>query len=242
MTTEKAGSVSAALARVLAQVHRVPKNGRNTFHQYDYTTESDLTDFLRPLLAAEGLSIVPSVDDVQRRTYKTKKDEDAVETLVKMSFRIRHAASNEELGPFPWYGESTDKGDKGLYKAITGAVKYFLFKLFLVSTGDDPEVDDDRAPTRKPAAPAPRPAATPETPRDEAPAPSAPGAPSAPSAPSALSCAERLKAYVDRHNKDWKSVGAAQRALGMDNERALKLPAEQLKTLVEYLEAQEATA
>ena len=32
-------------------------------------------------------------------------------------------------------------GDKGLYKAITGANKYFLFKLFQIETGDDPERD-----------------------------------------------------------------------------------------------------
>ncbi len=39
-------------------------------------------------------------------------------------------------------GEGLDQnGDKGTYKAITGATKYFLLKLFLIPTGDDPETD-----------------------------------------------------------------------------------------------------
>ena len=29
-------------------------------------------------------------------------------------------------------------GDKGLYKALTGANKYMLFKLFQIETGNDP--------------------------------------------------------------------------------------------------------
>jgi hypothetical protein len=50
-------------------------------------------------------------------------------------------------------GEGEDEGDKGLYKAYTGATKYFLTKNFLISSGDvlndvepnDPEADTTRA-------------------------------------------------------------------------------------------------
>jgi hypothetical protein len=47
-------------------------------------------------------------------------------------------------------GQGGDKnkngvGDKGLYKAITGANKYLLFKLFQIETGDDPETYDPPA-------------------------------------------------------------------------------------------------
>jgi hypothetical protein len=46
-------------------------------------------------------------------------------------------------------------GDKGVYKAITGANKYVLFKLFQIETGDDPEqVSDHDSGSDKPA-PAP---------------------------------------------------------------------------------------
>src|SRR5574340_328981 len=44
-------------------------------------------------------------------------------------------------------GEGQDRGDKATYKAMTGATKYALLKLFLIPTGDDPEKDEDEQPT-----------------------------------------------------------------------------------------------
>ena len=41
-------------------------------------------------------------------------------------------------------GEGMDKGDKGIYKAQTGALKYYLSVTFMVATGDDPEQDDKK--------------------------------------------------------------------------------------------------
>jgi hypothetical protein len=40
-------------------------------------------------------------------------------------------------------GEGQDAGDKGPYKAMTGAQKYALMKTFMIPTGDDPEADED---------------------------------------------------------------------------------------------------
>lgn len=37
------------------------------------------------------------------------------------------------------WGQGVDSGDKGIYKAITGANKYFIYKLLNLPTGDDPE-------------------------------------------------------------------------------------------------------
>ena len=39
------------------------------------------------------------------------------------------------------YGEGIDKGDKALYKAYTGAIKYYLANTFLIATGNEPEND-----------------------------------------------------------------------------------------------------
>jgi hypothetical protein len=36
-----------------------------------------------------------------------------------------------------WIGQGLDNSDKGYYKAYTGAIKYFLLKTFLISTGDE---------------------------------------------------------------------------------------------------------
>ena len=158
---EQTKTIGQRLANVLEHIKRVPKNGRNNFHKYDYTTESDLTDFVRPLLAKEGLTIIPSIDEYSR----TGDKKDGFKITIKMSFTIM-ADNGETLGPFSWYGDADDKNDKALYKAVTGGVKYFLFKLFLVSTGDDPEHDGQTPPRRPtPRKPQVKPAkVTPKTP------------------------------------------------------------------------------
>ena len=59
------------IAAVLAEVHRVPKNGRNDFHKYDYVTESDLVDHLREKLAEQDLTAL--VDHLNDSYYQFSK-------------------------------------------------------------------------------------------------------------------------------------------------------------------------
>ena len=57
------------------------------------------------------------------------------------------------------YQAKEDAGDKGIYKAIAGAQKYALMKVFMIPTGDDPEADEGvdernhKAPTKPTPAP-----------------------------------------------------------------------------------------
>jgi hypothetical protein len=119
------------LGKVMSQVNRVPKNGYNAFHKYAYATESDLTESIRPILLEAGLAFFSSVLEQEREGEFTK---------VKMEFILADIETGEKLTSTYW-GEGQDKGDKGLYKAYTGATKYFLMKTFLIPTGDDPEGD-----------------------------------------------------------------------------------------------------
>jgi len=115
----------------MSLVNRVPKNGYNSFHKYNYATESDLTESIRPILFESGLAFFSTVLEQER---------DGEFTKVKMEFTLADIETGETLKSTFW-GEGQDKGDKGLYKAYTGATKYFLMKTFLIPTGDDPEAD-----------------------------------------------------------------------------------------------------
>jgi hypothetical protein len=116
----------------MSQVSRVPKNGYNSFHKYNYATESDFTESIRPILLEAGLAFFSNVLEQEREGEFTK---------VKMEFILADVETGEVLKSTYW-GEGQDKGDKGLYKAYTGATKYFLMKTFLIPTGDDPEADN----------------------------------------------------------------------------------------------------
>ena len=123
--------VYAKIAKVMAAVDRIPKNGRNDFHKYNYVTEADLVDVIRPLMAEIGLILIPS---------QGERIDDGEIVKIHHSFTFIDADDGSTVQFMVW-GEGHDKLDKGSYKAFTGAMKYALMKSFLVSTGDDPEQD-----------------------------------------------------------------------------------------------------
>lgn len=132
-------SLYIKLSAIRDSMERIPKNGYNDFHKYKYATEDDVTTHLRKQLKEVklGLTVRASGENtVQSMGGKC----DANLTTVTVIFRIVDLDTGfyEDL---PFYGKGEDKGDKGIYKAYTGAVKYFLMKNFLMSTGDDPEND-----------------------------------------------------------------------------------------------------
>ncbi len=136
------------IAVVTAAVSRIPKNGENSFHGYKYATESDITDGLRELLMQNGLAFLPPSVLEWQRDETVDNPKVGPRTRVKMQFELADTDTGEVYTSQMW-GEGQDTGDKGFYKAYTGAVKYFLMKTFLIATGDDPEQDH-----RQPAQPA----------------------------------------------------------------------------------------
>lgn len=119
------------IVKVMAKVEHIPKRGRNTFHNYDYVTESDVVDFTRKLLVEEGLVVFNNV-----REYELNGDI----ATVTIDFTLCDADTGESVSTCI-VGQGQDKGDKAFYKAMAGATKYYLMKTFLIPTGDDPEAD-----------------------------------------------------------------------------------------------------
>lgn len=119
---------------VANEIGTVEKNGRNTFHNYDYATEASFVHALRPLLYKHGLVIIPSI--------AAPPTVDNGITTVSMRFTVINIDKPEEKVDMIIPAQGQDKGDKGVYKALTGAKKYFIALAFMVPTGDDPEKED----------------------------------------------------------------------------------------------------
>jgi len=131
--------IATALHNVMKKVGYVQKRGVNDFHKYKYASEADLLRQLRPAMVEEGLMLIPSVTDVSEIDANGN-------TTVKINYTLVHFSGEVWPHPIVFAGCGNDKnkngiGDKGLYKAYTGANKYALFKLFQLETGDDPEDD-----------------------------------------------------------------------------------------------------
>lgn len=126
---------------VMNDMETITKNGRNDFHKYDYATEADYVHALRPLLKKHGLVVVPTL--AGPTSYV-----DGI-TGIAMKFTIINVDKPDERVESIIPAQGQDKGDKGVYKALTGAKKYFMALTFMVATGDDPEKDDKAKPTLK---------------------------------------------------------------------------------------------
>lgn len=127
----------AKIAYVMGQVHHVPKLGWNDHFKYEYVREIDLTEHLRPLLSELGLVILPSATGQMQIVGEGSK---AV-TNIFYEFIVADADSGDTVTVGAW-GAGQDGQDKGPHKALTGALKYLLMKMFMVPTGDDPEATD----------------------------------------------------------------------------------------------------
>jgi len=128
-------SLAQKLISIMKQVERIPKNGYNDFHKYHYALESDVKEHCREFMAEEGVLMTISIQDVEQR-----KD-DIVRVTSLVTFRD---SDSEEVLSLCMAGDGQDKGDKGIYKAITGMTKYALMSMFLIPTGDDPEKDGEK--------------------------------------------------------------------------------------------------
>jgi hypothetical protein len=136
-------TLATKLAKVLGEVSRIPKSGRNKFQNYDYATESDALDAIRPLLSKHNIAVFFDCLSVEELDNNRTRVQIQVEMVCGDSGESRSSIC---------FGEARDadnKGktqDKGLYKAMTGAMKYWMFKTFMISTGDDPETDHGNEP------------------------------------------------------------------------------------------------
>jgi hypothetical protein len=171
--------LASKLAKILGEVGKVPKSGHNSFHNYDYVTENDLVYAVRAKLAEAGVFVFSSNESQHVEVCEDKEGKKFFLTTVTTKHTFVDGESGESFSVLS-QGQGSDNGDKGGYKAMTGAMKYFLYKCFMIPTGDDPEQDtktDERgAPERKTTAatssapknpPASEPRREPEVPRDE---------------------------------------------------------------------------
>lgn len=129
-------SVYNKLHAIMAEFPSVPKAHVNSFHKYSYRSADDILAALKPLLVKHGVLMAVSGSDVKTDTLN-----ESILTTVEMTVTFWDP---DDLGPViscRAFGQGVDKGDKGVYKAITGALKYALLTNFLIPGSEDPEQD-----------------------------------------------------------------------------------------------------
>lgn len=127
-----------AVRNVLKEKGILQRKGANTFDKYSYFSEAQYKELFTDLFAECGLELTASVTEV--RMYEgTAKQPFGRLVCVAYSLTDIDTGYSEHSHV---YGDGMDKGDKGIYKAYTGSLKYYLANTFMVATGDDPEKHD----------------------------------------------------------------------------------------------------
>lgn len=126
-----------ALRKTLAHKGILEKDRKNKFDNYTYFSEAGYKKLFTELFADHGLELLSTVIKVEEIQGTEKQPFGRRATLGFDLTDIDTGFSESSV----FSGEGMDKGDKALYKAYTGALKYYFASTFNVATGDDPETE-----------------------------------------------------------------------------------------------------
>ncbi len=138
------------LLLIQGEIGTLEKQGTNSNQGYKYAREVDFIHALKPLLQKHKLVFYQQVGTASKVDHLINKNANGDEksstlTTVGTRFILKNVelgAAKDDFIAIDQGGQGADRGDKGIYKAITGAKKYALQNLFMVATGDDPEKDE----------------------------------------------------------------------------------------------------
>jgi hypothetical protein len=145
-------SLVAKLSEACDAVGGIAKSGRNKTQGYDYVKFADVAKAIRHELFSRGVVIIPSESELQTERIETNSGGWMTEARLKSTYTV---TDGHESLSFDAWGVARDSGDKAVYKAKSGALKYFLRSLGLIpDEKDDVEADEtvdhpDNAPARK---------------------------------------------------------------------------------------------
>ena len=144
--SDKILTLNQRVAHVQKNIGYVAKSGKFDAGKtkYKYATEVDTVAAVKTLCAEIGIVLYLSV--IEAETVLIKKDETGyvrgMITRVHTTLELVSSDDDKDSRIVHGWGDGFDSLDKGIFKAITGANKYCLFKAFQIPTGDDPEVPD----------------------------------------------------------------------------------------------------
>lgn len=140
-------TIPEGLARKLTAIMQesgyLKQEGKNTAQNYSYLSEEQLVTKLRTLMNKHGVVMIPNVyrvewQDIARKPWKGEQPPPFQMATVYVTYKIVDGDTGEYT-TCGMIGSGIDGGDKHIYKAVTGANKYMLMKLFQIPSGNDPE-------------------------------------------------------------------------------------------------------
>ena len=124
-------------ARAYLKTIPLTKEGRNTYNNYNYFSEAQYKEIITDILLKFKLEITGNLLVAESITGIPKKPIGARAVVAFTLIDLETGYCETHNGA----GDGLDNGDKSIYKAQTGAFKYYMANNFQITTDDDPDKD-----------------------------------------------------------------------------------------------------
>ncbi len=137
-------AIATKLVAAMGEIDAVTKEGRNELQKYKYVRAADVANEVRKVLVKHKIAFTYSTGNHERWTVD-RIDRQTGNVIGQMNysnlevhFTFTDADSGESI-TLNGIGCGQDTGEKAVYKAMTGALKYALRMNFIIPDESDPE-------------------------------------------------------------------------------------------------------
>lgn len=130
-----------AIINIMSEVGAISKDKKTSGfgESFSYRGIDDVYNVLNPLMAKHGVFCCPEVLDTTREERVNKKG--TVMAFVTAKVRYTFFAKDGSSVSCVTCGEGMDSGDKATSKALSIAMKYAMFQIFVIPTEEMPDPD-----------------------------------------------------------------------------------------------------
>lgn len=129
-----------AINKVMQEVGAIGKDSKNQQQGFKYRGIDAVMNALNPVMVKYGVFVVPTVLEQTREERTTGKGGLLIYSILKVRFRFY--TKDGSYVETTVIGEGMDAGDKASNKAMSVALKYAAFQVFMIPTEelmDDPD-------------------------------------------------------------------------------------------------------
>lgn len=119
------------IPKIMQEVGSVGKSGYNTFDKYKFRSIEDVYNALQPVLARNGVFIVPRIINSEETKIQSQAGKDQIRVKVRVEYSVCARDGSSITSAFE--GEGIDRSDKATNKAFQASFKYMVSQLFCLS-------------------------------------------------------------------------------------------------------------
>ena len=140
ITADKTPQIYGLIGKAMREIGAVGKDSINKTQGFKYRGIDAVYNALNPVMAKYGLFIVPEVLEQTREERTNKGGTNLLYSILKIRFTM-YAPDGSNVSSVI-VGEGMDTGDKATNKAMSIALKYAAFQMFMIPT-EETTIDPD---------------------------------------------------------------------------------------------------